>query len=204
MFVSSWLPSTSIAGTRPGSEGRDYLVWAYAARAESYGMNVESCGGEGLRDLVLSRISHWSPSLHSLVEGSDCASIKPIRLRTMPVLPEWPSSRVTLLGDAIHNMTPMAGIGANTALRDSAVLGEALGQAVDSKDVPSAVASYESQIRAHANKALSLSRLNAERATSGAGVPRRGCRAALRVAQVFPVVKRRLFRQGDFPRAVSM
>jgi hypothetical protein len=33
----------------------------------------------------------------------------------MPPLPHWSSTTVTVLGDAIHNMTPMGGVGANAA-----------------------------------------------------------------------------------------
>jgi 2-polyprenyl-6-methoxyphenol hydroxylase-like FAD-dependent oxidoreductase len=73
-----------------------------------------------LRDLVASWLTGWAPALRDLVAGTDPATVALVPLRTMlPPLPAWPASRVTLLGDAIHNMTPMAGIGANTALRDA-------------------------------------------------------------------------------------
>ena len=65
----------------------------------------------------------------------------------LPVDP-WQTGRVTLLGDAIHNMTPMAGIGANTALRDADLLRRQL-IAVDVRGarlVP-AVHEYEGQMR---------------------------------------------------------
>ncbi len=42
-----------------------------------------------------------------------------------PIAP-WETGAVTLLGDAVHNMTPFRGMGANMALRDAAALREAL------------------------------------------------------------------------------
>jgi 2-polyprenyl-6-methoxyphenol hydroxylase-like FAD-dependent oxidoreductase len=48
----------------------------------------------------------------------------PIRT-SVPIAP-WPTRNVTLLGDALHNMTPFRGIGANTALRDAEALYKAL------------------------------------------------------------------------------
>ncbi len=72
-----------------------------------------------LRELVAERVAKWSPAVSHLIAVTDPATIAPVSLRTMPQLTAWAPSDVTLLGDAIHNMTPMAGIGANTALRDA-------------------------------------------------------------------------------------
>jgi 2-polyprenyl-6-methoxyphenol hydroxylase-like FAD-dependent oxidoreductase len=56
-------------------------------------------------------------------------------------------SRVTLLGDAIHAMTPTLGRGANVAMRDGALLGRALKAVARGRtDLPSALAAYEREM----------------------------------------------------------
>ena len=51
---------------------------------------------------------------------------------------------MTLLGDAIHTMPPTGGVGANTALQDSATLAsELLSVAKGDKSLIEAVAAYE-------------------------------------------------------------
>jgi len=47
-------------------------------------------------------------------------------VKTSVPVPPWQTRNVTLLGDALHNMTPFRGIGANVALRDAAALRRAL------------------------------------------------------------------------------
>jgi 2-polyprenyl-6-methoxyphenol hydroxylase-like FAD-dependent oxidoreductase len=98
----------------------------------------------------------------------------------MPALDPWQPSPVTLLGDAIHNMTPMAGIGANTALRDADTLRRAL---LKPGPLVEQVGHYEQQMRAYANQALALSTRNARNAASSAHIPRLAFRTVLRVAQ---------------------
>ncbi len=62
-------------------------------------------------------------------------------------MPAWKSSTVTLLGDAIHTMTPGRGVGANTALRDANLLRRQLIlAAADAKTLVQAVADYEAAI----------------------------------------------------------
>ncbi|MGW4248955.1 FAD-dependent oxidoreductase, partial [Nocardia sp. NPDC004722] len=50
---------------------------------------------------------------------------------------------VTLLGDAIHAMSPAVGVGANTALRDAALLATQLGKAARGAEIVAALRDYE-------------------------------------------------------------
>jgi 2-polyprenyl-6-methoxyphenol hydroxylase-like FAD-dependent oxidoreductase len=90
-----------------------------------------------------------------------------VRIRTSPPVSAWPPSRVTLLGDAIHAMTPARGSGANTALRDAALLSRALARAAaDGGDLVAPVGEYEKQMRAYGYAAVAASsRAEAETGT---------------------------------------
>src|ERR1700753_3021152 len=71
-------------------------------------------------------------------------------------VPEWPNEpRVTVIGDAVHSMTPAGGIGANTAVRDSALLGRLLTEAGGYKD--GVTAAYEKEMRVYASEAVRTS-----------------------------------------------
>ena len=71
-------------------------------------------------------------------------------------VPEWPNEpRVTVIGDAVHSMTPAGGIGANTAVRDSALLGKLIAEAGGFKD--GITAAYEKEMRVYGSEAVATS-----------------------------------------------
>ncbi|WP_405779257.1 FAD-dependent oxidoreductase [Streptomyces sp. NBC_00859] len=180
LFMSTW--------DAPAS-GR-YLVWAWAESRDTYPADPTAMGRAALRDHVAQRTARWAPGLHRLVTSTGTDTIAAIPLRTMPALEPWQPSAVTLLGDAIHNMTPMAGIGANTALRDADELRRAL---VAGGPLTDRVATYEGAMRGYANEALALSTRNARSAATTGRLPRAAFRTVLRAAEAVPAVKRRIF-----------
>jgi 2-polyprenyl-6-methoxyphenol hydroxylase-like FAD-dependent oxidoreductase len=189
MFLSTW------AGGDPdnsdvSNDASQYVVWAWAAAQTSYPHGVAELDGAQLKQLITERIAGWSTPLRTLVEATDPSTVGPVPLRTMPHLPDWTPSRVTLLGDAIHNMTPMAGIGANTALRDAGQLRQALSA---DTDPVSGVGSYETAMRRYANEALQLSTRNATNAALATPASRTIFRALLRAGSVFPALQRKMF-----------
>ena len=142
-------------------------------------------------DLVLGAIWDWSPQLSTIVQDSDTSTIRSVPLRSMPFLQPWEASNVTVLGDAIHNMTPMAGVGANTALRDAELLARMLKDVVAGKsNLVEAISSYENEMRHYANEAVGLSRRNAEGASNSSGFQRWIFRTMLRAAQASPTIMR--------------
>ena len=93
--------------------------------------------------------SDWHPSLQALFEFQQVAKTSMIRVISVRSdLPKWDSSRhVTLIGDAAHVMSPTAGAGATTAIRDAATLSRALsGQKSLVKDATE----YEIEMRTYA------------------------------------------------------
>ena len=71
-------------------------------------------------------------------------------------VPEWPNvPRVTVIGDAVHSMTPAGGIGANTAVQSSALLGRLLREAGGHE--AGVTAAYEEDMRVFASEAVKKS-----------------------------------------------
>lgn len=94
------------------------------------------------------------PLFDEMVESE--AAFWKITCSTPTGVPEWQNEpRVTVIGDAAHSMTPAGGIGANTACRDSALLGRLLTEAGGYSS--SVTATYEREMRVYASEAVKTS-----------------------------------------------
>jgi len=124
----------------------EYVMWGFSARREKFGLpeNLEAVAGEELKEAVAALTHDWHPALRSLVHRAESSTIIAFPVKTSVPIPPWKTRNVTLLGDALHNMTPFRGIGANTALRDAAALRRALVRVDRGEDelIP-ALAAYE-------------------------------------------------------------
>lgn len=104
--------------------------------------------GKPAAGLAKSLTAKWHPRVRPLFEqmNEKEAAFWKITCSTPSGVPEWTNeSRVTVIGDAAHSMIPAGGIGANTAVRDSALLGKLLSQAGGWAD--GVTAEYEEKMR---------------------------------------------------------
>ena len=189
MFTSMWRADHD-------SPERDYTFWSYGDAAKRL-PEMDGLPPERLTGIVLGEMRGWSPVLRRLVAGSDPSTVNALRVRSAGPVEPWQTGPVTLLGDAIHSMTPMGGIGANTALRDALLLSQRIGRGGDLRE---AVAGYERRMLDYGFAAVRLSLRNARQAGSANRVARAAFRTALRAAGAVPAVKRRMFRDlGESP-----
>lgn len=99
---------------------------------------------ERLSEIAAQAVGDWHPRLREVFAHADPQAFFPIKMRAGERVEAWRSGPVTLLGDAIHTMPPFGGVGANTALQDSATLArELLSAARGEKPLIDAVAGYE-------------------------------------------------------------
>lgn len=114
--------------------------------------------GQTAADIAKELTSAWHPRVKPLFDEmlEKEAAFWKITCSTPSGVPEWPNEpRVTLIGDAVHSMTPAGGIGANTAVRDSALLGRLIGEAGGYKE--GVTAAYEKEMRKYASEAVAKS-----------------------------------------------
>jgi 2-polyprenyl-6-methoxyphenol hydroxylase-like FAD-dependent oxidoreductase len=111
--------------------------------------------GKQAADIAKSITKDWHPRFKPLFEemNENEAAFWKITCSTPSGVPEWPNEpRVTVIGDAAHSMTPAGGIGANTAVRDSALLAKLFREAGGYS--PSITATYEKEMRIYGSEAV--------------------------------------------------
>ncbi|MFI6170454.1 FAD-dependent oxidoreductase [Nocardia sp. NPDC051052] len=147
----------------------DTLAVMFGRRLDRLGCSdqeLRAASGRELRDLVLEQLAGWHPLVTEIVERWTLSTLFPIRIRSSVPIPPWPTSNVTLLGDAIHAMSPAAGAGANIALRDAAALTRALAEILTGRTLLAAIGDYE---RAMIDEGFRMVRLSAANDTRTLG-----------------------------------
>ncbi|MET7464963.1 NAD(P)/FAD-dependent oxidoreductase [Nonomuraea sp. NPDC005501] len=172
---------------------RDYINWGLSAAASRFPAGIMDLRGADLVDVALGMTGDWHPDLRRLFTLADPGSCFPINIRTSVPVDPWPTTNVTLLGDAIHTMTPGQGVGANTALRDAMLLCREL---AGGKPVLDAVAAYERQMIPYgfARVKDSLSRMDGDGAAHKPVIGRAllaGMRGYFTVVDRVPALKRK-------------
>ena len=140
------------------SPAEDYLMWALAADRRRFGVPDERLTAmtpAELHALSAKLTRTWHPDLRALLAAAVVDDTFLVRIRTSRPVPPWPPSRITVLGDAIHAMSPARGSGANTALQDAALLCRTLTEG--GGDLFTAVGDYEKQMREYGYAAVAAS-----------------------------------------------
>jgi 2-polyprenyl-6-methoxyphenol hydroxylase-like FAD-dependent oxidoreductase len=209
LFMAAWKRSTE-AGERvraltgspanndsAGEDGIGYLVLALGARREFFGLtsDPETMTTEEKRAVLRSKMEDWHPNLRKLVEMTT-DDLGFLRIRTSQPVPAWSPSNVTLLGDAIHNMTPYRGIGANVALRDAALLCAKLMEAQRSGVATTdKIGEYEAEMRRYGFAAVAASRKSLEQAVAPKRLGFRLAMSGMRAAAKVPALRRRILEE---------
>lgn len=178
---------------------RDYIMWGYATSDWWLPDNVMSLRGKELQDLVLRMTPDWHPNLRRIFELGDPGSSFPLAIRTSEPIEQWKTTNVTLVGDAIHTMTPGRGVGANTALRDARLLTRTLTRAAKGEvELLDAVHEYETKMTEYAWDAVIKSRAQMEGHTvahkggPAGALARAGMRTFFRVMDHVTPLKRKM------------
>lgn len=178
----------------------DSIGWGLWGARQNFPRDPSILTGEELQQLGLDLSRHWHPHMRRLIEMTQTAAISYIGIRTSTPLSPWESSNVTLLGDAIHTMTPGRGAGANTALRDAVLLCNLLADADRGrKALVSAIHEYEVEMLRYSTEAVNESKkqMNSKDAIHRpvvGGLQLAAMRGMARVVNAVPALKRRVLR----------
>lgn len=176
----------------------DYIGWGLWASRAQFPLDTSTLTGVDLVRRAGEMTRRWHPNMQQLIRLTDPATAAWINIRTSVPIPPWESSNVTLLGDAIHTMTPGRGAGANTALRDAALLSKMLAEVHrGEKPLVDAICEYEREMLRYSTEAVLKSRqqMNANDLLHKPVLGRvqlAVMRGGMRIVNASPMLKRRI------------
>jgi len=178
-------------------DSRSYLMWALSGQRATLGLgdDAEHLDSNTLAAVAARVMANWTRGFRNLVDLSDPSTISCLPIRTSTSVAPWPTGRITLIGDAIHSMTPYRGIGANIALKDAVRLRDALLAAHrGAQPLFEAIGNYEANMRDYGFKAVRNS-LDSMRQTTGQGPAAMALsRTVFRLINRLPPLKRKIAR----------
>ncbi|MGW2158787.1 FAD-dependent oxidoreductase [Nonomuraea sp. NPDC001699] len=111
----------AVARHAPGLELTDvpgYFSWTLTVP----GARPDDTSPAGLHRLALRAVAGWHEGVRRIVERADPEATFLVHTHAARRVRPWDEPAVTLLGDAVHSMSPGRGEGANIALRDARTL----------------------------------------------------------------------------------
>ena len=99
-----------------------YFSWTVSGLADAQ----RDADPTALHAAAANLAADWHPAVRRIIAAADVPSTFPITLTSAHPVEQWDNPFVTLLGDAVHTMSPGRGDGANIALRDAQTLRDAL------------------------------------------------------------------------------
>ena len=121
---------------------RDYVMWAFVSKKPL----TEAKPGD-YHAALEARTRDWNPGPARLIAETDPATIDLFNFTAAKPVQPWATGNVTLLGDAIHQMPPVGGIGGNVAMCDARDLAAAIiSPAETGSDPRQAIAGYEAEM----------------------------------------------------------
>jgi 2-polyprenyl-6-methoxyphenol hydroxylase-like FAD-dependent oxidoreductase len=187
---------TSVFEPPAATGARPYLLCALVTRAELLPPDVTELDPDALRAVVDVLVAGWHPQLRRALADSDPASRSAVAFRAAPPVPGWRSGPVTVLGDAIHVMPPIGGLGGNTALRDAHLLSRLLPAVERGERGLPAVAQYEAEMRDYGMAAVRYALEQAGQLLSPGAPATMAARAFFRLCAAIGPLRRRAFARG--------
>lgn len=155
MFISPHDPTQTKVdpdAIQPGLVDHEdpYIAWSVTGPETEYppAGTPESM----LRAFLDRQLAGWHPDLLALVDRPSQPALERYVFYAGTGVPVWPTSRVTILGDAIHAVPPSGAIGGTTAIRDAGHLVAAIHRSSDSRaDLLQHIHGYEQLLRSYAD-----------------------------------------------------
>jgi len=149
--VARLAPSVRLTGI-PG-----YFSWMLALEDS----RLFHVGAVALHREAARLVEGWHPAVCRLIAEADVPATFAVCITSAQPVAPWPGTNVTLLGDAIHTMSPGRGDGANVALKDAQVLVRALQRvASGTASLTSATGGYQAEMLQYGFQAVADSRDN--------------------------------------------